>query len=168
MTYDYLVLEGSDCTGKSSLIESLSSKLGFKVIRGSSFEHSQCTNDELFQKFKDMTKEKMVVFDRFIYSNEVYAQLYDDFAILSDEQRRMIESEISNRAIVIYLEADIDTLTNRMNNRGDDYVTADRLVSIKEKYEESLNKCGLDFIRIDTSNLNKEQVLESTLKVLNQ
>lgn len=164
MDYDIIVIEGSDCTGKTTLIEQLSSQLNFKIIKGSSFEHSQCTNAELFEKFKDMTKERMVVFDRFIYSNEVYAQLYDDFAILNDEQRREIELVVSDRAVVIYLEADIQTLTNRIDVRGDDYVTVDKFQSIKDKYEESLSKIQhVKFIRIDTSNLSKEEVLNKVL-----
>jgi len=110
-----------------------------------------------------MTKERMVVFDRFIYSNEVYAQLYDDFAILTDEQRREIENDISSRALLVYLEADIDVLTSRMNSRGDDYVTVDRLQIIKDKYEESLNKITLDHIRINTSSLTKQQILNKVL-----
>lgn len=159
--YELLIIEGSDCAGKTSLIKTLSLLLNFKIIKGSSFEHSQCTNLELFEKFKEMTKEKMVVFDRFIYSNEVYAQLYEDFAILTDEQRREIENEIKEKALVIYLEADIETLTSRMNNRGDDYVTTDRLQGIKDKYEDSLANIGdVKVIRIDTSDLTHEDVVE--------
>ena len=164
MNYDILILEGADCAGKTSLINLLSSTLDFQVIKGSSFEHSQCNNTELFSKFKEMTKERMVVFDRFIYSNEVYAQLYDDFAILSDGQRREIETDISSRALLIYLEADIDILTSRMDKRGDDYVTVDRLQSIKDKYEESLSKNTLDYVRIDTSRLTKKEILNKVLK----
>lgn len=168
MNYELVILEGSDCVGKTSLIESLSSLLNFKVIKGSSFEHAQCTNSELFEKFKEMTKEKMVVFDRFIYSNEVYAQLYDDFAILTNEQRREIEDEIKDKSLVIYLEADIDTLTSRMNSRGDDYVTVDRLQGIKDKYEESLaNINGLEIIRIDTTLLTKEDVVNKVVSTIN-
>lgn len=159
MKYEALILEAADCSGKTTLAESLSRALNFKVMKGSSFEDAQCTNEELFEKFKEKMKEKMVVFDRFIYSNEVYAQLYDDFAILTDEQRREIESEIKDKALIIYLEADIDTLTSRMNSRGDDYVTVDRLHSIKTKYEESLkNIDGVKVIRIDTSSITKEDV----------
>lgn len=163
LNYDLILVEGVDCAGKTSLINLLSNALSFHVVKGSSFEHSQCDNTELFSKFKEMTKERMVVFDRFIYSNEVYAQLYDDFAILTDEQRREIENDISSRALLVYLEADIDVLTSRMNSRGDDYVTVDRLQIIKDKYEESLNKITLDHIRINTSSLTKQQILNKVL-----
>lgn len=164
MNYDVILVEGSDCSGKTSLIELLSKELGFKVVRGSSFELSQCTNEELYEKFKEMTKEENVIFDRFIYSNEVYAQLFDDFAILTNEQRFEIEDSINSRAMLVYLEADMNTLTTRMDKRGDDYVTVDRLQGIKDKYEESLSKSTLDYIRIDTSNITPEQVLDMVMR----
>lgn len=170
MDIEIIIVEGSDCAGKTSLIESLSEHYGFDIVKGSSFEHSQCTQSELLNKFLDMTNKKRIILDRFIYSNEVYASLYDDYAILSDEERRYIETIIKDKSVLIYLKADTPTLVNRMNVRGDEYVTVDKLQSIKDKYEESMNKVADSFnmylIEVDTTNLSKEETTTTVVQAI--
>lgn len=158
-----LIVEGSDCSGKTTLINQLSKLLNFQVTKGSSFELSQCTNEQLFEKFSEMTKLNETIFDRFIYSNLCYAPLYKDFAIITDEQRQEIESKIQDRAIVIYLEAELETLTQRLQLRGDDYVTVDRLSSIKEKYEEVMSETGLTTLRFNTTYQSTDEIVTAIL-----
>ena len=163
---DLIIVEGSDCSGKTTLINQLSKLLNFQVVKGSSFELSTCTNEQLFEKFSEMTKLKQTILDRFTPSNAVYAPLYKDFALLSDEQRKEIESEIKDRAIVIYLEADLETLTQRLQARGDDYVTVDKLSSIKEKYQEVMSKVELKTLRFNTTYKSTEEIVAVILHEL--
>ncbi|RKJ28240.1 hypothetical protein D7X33_42715 [Butyricicoccus sp. 1XD8-22] len=156
-----IIVEGVDGAGKTTLINELSSQLNYDVVKGSSFELSSCTNEELYNKFNDMTTLDNVVFDRFIYSNEVYAPLYKDFALLTDEQRREIERKMSHKAIIVYLYADTETLIDRINVRGDDYVTVDKLDTIKEKYDESMSKVrGIGVLRFNTTNTSTIEIVE--------
>lgn len=160
---NYIVV-GTDCSGKTSLVGMLSDITEFKIVKGSSFSHSQCTQDELFEKFLEFTKMDNVVFDRFTFCNEVYAPMYDDFAMLSDEQRRFIERELKGEAIVIYLYADDEVLEQRFNYRGDDYVTLDKLKYAKGKYEESLNKIkDLEVVKFDTGKMTTKEIVEHIL-----
>nr|WP_277815979.1 MULTISPECIES: deoxynucleoside kinase [Lysinibacillus] len=133
-------------------------------MKGSSFSHSQCTQDELFNKFLEFTKMDNVIFDRFTFCNEVYAEMYDDFAMLSDEQRRYIEKEMKNKATIIYLYADDEVLEQRFNYRGDDYVTLDKLKYAKGKYEQSLSKVkDLEVVRFDTGKMTTKEIVEHIL-----
>jgi len=160
---NYIVV-GTDCSGKTSLVEMLSDIIEFKVVKGSSFLHSQCTQDELFNKFLEFTKLDEVIFDRFHICNEVYAPMYDDFAMLSDEQRRFIEHEMKDKAIIIYLYADDEVLEQRFNTRGDDYVSLEKLKYAKEKYEEAIYKIeGLEVVKFDTGKMTTKEIVKQIL-----
>jgi len=160
---NYIVV-GTDCSGKTSLVDMLADITEFKIIKGSSFQHSQCTQDELFEKFIEFTKMDKVVFDRFHICNEVYAPMYDDFAILTDEQRRVIERLMKDKATVIYLYADDEVLEQRFNSRGDDYVTLDKLKYAKRKYEEALHNVEhLEVVKFDTGKMTIKEIVEQIL-----
>lgn len=160
---NYIVV-GTDCSGKTSLVNMLSDITEFKIVKGSSFEHSQCTQDELFEKFLEFTKMDNVIFDRFHLCNEVYAPMYDDFAMLSDEQRRIIERLMKDKAILIYLYVDDEVLEKRFNSRGDEYVSLDKLKYAKGKYEEALHKVeGLKVVKFDTGKMATKEIVEQIL-----
>lgn len=160
---NYIVV-GTDCSGKTSLVEMLSDITKFNVVKGSSFQHSKCTQDELFNKFLEFTKMDNVIFDRFTYCNEVYAPMYDDFAMLSDEHRRFIEQKMKDKATIIYLYADDEVLEKRFNSRGDDYVSLDKLKYANGKYEEVLHKVEhLEVVKFDTGKMTTKQIVENIL-----
>lgn len=160
---NYIVV-GTDCSGKTSLVDMLSDITEFKVVKGSSFQDSQCTQNELFDKFLEFTKLDNVIFDRFTFCNEVYAEMYDDFAMLSDKQRRFIEQEMKDKATIIYLYADDEVLEQRFNIRGDDYVPLDKIKYAKGKYEESLSKVkDLEVIKFDTGKMTTKEIVEQIL-----
>lgn len=162
----HLIIEGCDASGKSTLIDKLVEMLEWEVIKGSSFELSQCTNQELLVKFANMIVDNLhsnIIFDRFIYSNEVYASLYEDFATLTDNDRRLLESAYSlDNAHIIYLYADEATLKERLNTRGDDYVKADRINPILRKYDKALLKISpeIGVTSFDTSAMTTDEIAE--------
>jgi broad-specificity NMP kinase len=166
---NYIVI-GTDCSGKTSLVNKLSEKLGVDVVKGSSFEHAQCTQGELFAKFLDFTDMDNVIFDRFSYCNAVYAPMYNDFALLSSGQRRIIEARLMYKAIVIYLYADDEVLAARFTNRGDDYVDLERLLKAKQMYEQELESVKyIPVIKFDTGKMSTDEIVEAissnTLKI---
>lgn len=173
-----VIIEGCDAAGKTTLIDMLRQQLpDFVVKKGSSFEHSKCDQNELYFKFRELLGLEVgsfvddnIIFDRFIYSNEVYASLYDDYAILSDEQRRRLEEIIAHEAIVVYLYASPIELQRRLNSRGDDYVKADRIPAILQKYNESLMKVHprLDLISFDTEVNSTEQMVKVIIEEINR
>lgn len=100
-----IILEGNECCFKSTVASKLNEKLDYPIIKGSSFELAQCNNEELYKHFIEFAKNKNVIMDRFIYSNQVYATLYKDYAILTDTQRKSIEEMVFDKAKVYYLYA---------------------------------------------------------------
>lgn len=162
-----IILEGNELCFKSTIAQKLSDKLGWEVIKGSSFEQSKCTNEELFEKFLNMVVgNENVIIDRWIYSNITYAPLYKDFAMINQGERRLIESmmEISN-ARLFYLYADEEILLERFEDRGDRYVTSDKLAKINEKFNEVMNEANYKYYAIDTGKYNSDQITQMILEM---
>ncbi len=134
-----IILEGNECNYKTTVANKLSERLGWPVLKGSSFEMSTCTQEELYQKFLNFTEMNDVIIDRFIWSNLVYAPLYKDFSMISLEQAKDIQRRLLNKAYLVVLHSDVETLTSRLNERGDEYVKVDRLQEINNKYWEVLH-----------------------------
>lgn len=146
----------------------LSEKLGFPIVKGSSFEQARCDNDELFNGFMELTKLNNVILDRYIYSNEVYASIYEDYSILTDEQRRFIELEITGSALLVYLHANNDVLKQRIGERGDDYVTVDKFNVIRSKYLTALSKTkNIEGLCFDTGLLDMDEIVRCISLKLN-
>lgn len=134
-----IILEGNECNYKTTVANKLSEKLGYPIVKGSSFEMSTCTQEELFQQFVDFTKMDNVIIDRFIWSNLVYAPLYKDFSMISLEQAKDIQRMIMDKAYLVVLHSDHETLAARLDERGDEYVKTERLQEINNKYWEVLH-----------------------------
>ncbi len=169
----HLIFEACDAGGKTSAIEELHKLLGWKVIKGSSFELAQCNSMELLKKFHDMSLDNYkenVIFDRFIYSNAVYADIYKDYTLLSDEVRSALEEDFPPNSKIVYLHADIETLTDRLNSRGDDYVKAEKIPLIIKKYNEVLTKVNenIEIIPINTSQRTPKEVAEYIVSIISK
>lgn len=158
------ILEGSDCTGKSTLAQKLSEATGFKIVKGSSFEHSKCTNEELYKKFLELTKLDNVIIDRFIWSNLCYATLYSDYSILTDEQRKHIISLMKDKAELVWLTAPNEVIKQRLSIRGDDYINEEAVDSINELNNKVLSEVeGILTWEFDTSEIDTEGIVELLL-----
>lgn len=152
---------GCDATGKTTLINALSEKTGMKVMRGSSFELTANKNqEELFESFLELIDYENVIFDRFIYCNEVYGPIYNDYSCLSDSQRRQIELLLEDGSEIIYLTAEKETIIERFRTRGEEYVNEDKIDAILEGYELSLSKTLLPVQRFNTTYLSTEEIIE--------
>jgi len=160
-----IILEGNEAVFKTTIAEKLRKKLGWEVIKGSSFELSQCSNAELFEHFKAIAQRDNVIIDRFIYSNQVYATLYEDFAILTDEQRQYIEDLIRQKATVFYLYASEETIKSRINQRGDEYVDVSMVGKINDVFDDSINKAYIITVKCDTEKNNSDEIVDRILLV---
>lgn len=157
--YENFIVVGADCTGKTTFIEALNAVKKLKVVKGSSFEQSKLPHDDLLKNFEKLAEERNVIFDRFIYCNYVYATLYEDYAILTEEERRHIESLLNYDTCIIYLHAPTDVLKERLAVRGDEYVDGSNFDEIKELYADALVQATLPVFTFDTSVLSAEEIV---------
>jgi thymidylate kinase len=159
-----IIIEGSDCNYKTTVAEKLSKQLNIPVVKGSTFEFSKCTNEELFERFRSLTELDNVIIDRFIYSNKVYATLYKDYAILTNEQRNEIERLIQHKAVVYYLFADSKIIESRIKERGDDYVVTSMVSKINSQYDITMVKSNLKVIAFDTNDWSSDEIVKDIVK----
>lgn len=159
-----IIVTGIDCSGKTTLIEQLSKRMNYEVVRGSSFQlTANKTNDELFKTFLELTKLENVIFDRFSFCNFVYAPLYEDYSQLTIEQIRLIEQNLPKGSRIIYLTADKETIIERFNTRGEEYVSEDKIDAILKGYEEVLENTTLQIDKFNTTYMSTDEIVEFLL-----
>lgn len=104
-----------------------------------------------------------IIVDRFIYSNLVYASLYDDYSILNEDQVDDIQQVMNKKKLVtVYLTADDETIKERLRIRGDDYVVEDMVSNINEKYREVMQNAvtQVNINTYDTRLITSNQIAE--------
>lgn len=158
-----IILEGHEAVFKSTVAKKLQDKLNIPVIKGSSFELSTCSNEELFNYFKEFAAKDDVIYDRFIYSNQTYATIYNDYTILSDEQRHYIEDLIKDKAIIYYLFADDETIKERIKKRGDDYVDTSMVSRINKLFSKNISESPLKVVWYDTTEWDSDTIAEEII-----
>lgn len=135
-----IIVEGADCSGKDTLIETLSRMTGYSVVRGSSFEISKKGKEAMHDIMIDTIEKDNIIMNRSYYSNLVYADIFG-YPKIGDDLAKSVTDKINNseNVFVVYLYADKNILKERMKSRGDDEVSPDDLQSILEGYKVILS-----------------------------
>jgi len=160
-----VILEGVDGTFKSTVALGLSDNIGLPVVRGSSFESAKQPNKELFRWYLEkIAGGESIIFDRYVYSNRVYAQLYRGYSIISVEQLKLLEQiiqQLHDYVLIVYLTGEEDDIGQRLNVRGDNYIKRNEIKSIMRRYEDVLNtETGFRVNLVNTSKLDSEQIIK--------
>ena len=161
-----IILEGNECNFKTTVAEKLSKELNIPVVKGSSFELAQCNNQELYEHFLKLSQMDNVIIDRSWISNYVYATLYKDYAILTPEQRLEIEQRVYDKALLVYLYADEETIKSRLRERGDDYVEEKMIGTINKVYLEAIEQTELVVHSFNTSSYSSDNIVKQVEKLI--
>lgn len=129
-----IIIEGVDCSGKSTFASKLAEKTGFEVIKGSSFEISELGSDGMYNYMMELLDKKDIIIDRFLWSNLVYGLLYS-YPMMLPEQYDALIDKLDRKAFVIYLHAPEGVIRYRMGERGDDMVRQDEISPILTEYK---------------------------------
>lgn len=129
-----IIIEGLDCTGKTTLSKRFSEKYNFTYIKesytDSDIEKVNRLNDlfkRVVQNDQNYIYDRTTVIDDFVYDflNEKQSSLQDYkdliYAILS-------------QCKIIHLILDEKTRLKRFNERGDQYITNDMIEQIRTNY----------------------------------
>jgi thymidylate kinase len=119
-----LILEGADCSGKSTLAEQIHKQTGYKQLHRTqpkTEEDKKCMMDEYLQVIK---ANKNCILDRSWYSEMVYGPVMRDASVISYPQMYELERMLTkNGALLIYCTAPEPTLWKRCLRRGEEYIT---------------------------------------------
>ena len=160
-----IILEGNECTFKTTLAQFLHEKTKMPIVKGSSFNSALCTQEELFRFYKETFSQQHTIFDRSFYSNLVYGPLYPKYTTISNEQIAELEEMVAD-SIVIWHRATTDTIKKRLRIRGDEYIEEDDIGIINERYENVMRKARLIVIQFDTETRTVESFYEGIAKHL--
>ena len=155
-----IILEGNECNFKTTVAEKLSKELNLQVVKGSSFENAQCSNEELYGHFLKLSEMDNVIIDRSWISNYVYATLYKDYAILTPEQRLEIEQRVYDKTLLVYLYADEETIKSRLRERGDEYVEEKMIGVINKVYLEAIDQTELVVHSFNTKHYSSDEIVK--------
>jgi thymidylate kinase len=166
------VVDGIDCSGKSTLVEELSKKTGYEVVKGSSFEIASLGADYMHLHMMNLLKEDDIIVDRYFFSNYVYARTHE-YPLMSDEQFDSLYTkliEVEKNVCLIYLYADENVIAERISVRGDDYIDKSYIADILRLYGEVLNRYRIPeqrTIRLDTGKIELDEMSNVATTIIN-
>jgi thymidylate kinase len=163
-----IMLEGNECTFKSTIGKILADKLNIPLEQGSSFEIAKKTRKDLFEYYTSRAcRPGDIIYDRFMYSNRTYAQLYPGVSLLSLDQVEYIENLIreNHTPLVVYCYGENRDLISRLSARGDKDVKVREIPIITRKFDQViLTECMLPLMVFNSSVQTSEEGVEYILK----
>ena len=158
----FIIVEGTDASGKSSLLEEVLAQLDKKYPgKQVNFYHKSAPaelsrrfvlNDYVTSVEKFDFSETIAVADRWHWGEIVYSTLKrpetgtgDGYGLLGKAGWRWTELFLKSRGVAqFWLYQPLDVITRRLNARGDDYIKAHELEEILKFYElAAANSAGL-------------------------
>ena len=158
----FIIVEGTDASGKSSLLEEVLKQLDKKYPgKQVNFYHKSAPaelsrrfvlNDYVTSVEKFNFSESIAVADRWHWGEIVYSAVKrpetgtgDGYGLLGKAGWRWTELFLKSRGVAqFWLYQPLDVITRRLNARGDDYIQAHELEQILGFYElAATNSAGL-------------------------
>lgn len=133
------IFEGCDGVGKTTLINEIHKKTGFKVMHGSSFEIAELGIDGMYEyMMKLYTSKEVILMDRSFISNLVYAPLFEKTSLNYIQVTDIIDT-LRSKCFIIHLNDSPSKIKDRLEYRGDDKINMDDIDNIMVNYEKVMN-----------------------------
>lgn len=158
--YPKVIIEGSDGVGKSTIIDILTTIVKHSFIVHTSAPprgNGKCYYNTLLLQIVDLMKclKQPIFIDRFHIGELVYGSIFRPETIdkeVEEQLYKMEEMLLKENVKMIYIKADINTVIQRVKERGDWYIKPENIKTIMNKYDEKLRKSKLPIYTLDTSN----------------
>ena len=157
MNLKRVYITGCDCTGKSTMAESISKATGEGIAKFS-FEPDQKKREEEMHLYKRIatTSDMPILMDRgwhgrFCYHNVLGKQEHNEEEIMD-----LSHCFTASGGTILFMTASYGTILHRLRKRGDDFINSNDIAGILKRYDElqsMLEERGIPFYIIDTSNL---------------
>lgn len=154
-----VVIEGLDGVGKTTVAKKLCSEYGFEYIKESYTDDSEEKKSRVVLFAQRLCDGKDYIYDR--------TTLIDDFVynFLNKTQSDLIDAKQSIVALlsqskIFHLSIDEDIRKKRFEERGDEFVTNDKMKQIDEQYKQFYTELK----NVEEFNLTED--LESDVKRL--
>lgn len=140
-----IIVVGPDGAGKTTLCRKLEEKFGLTYIKRDKPENEDDKRNMLKSYMDVVTTTDNFIYDRYIYCEKVYGPIMRDETVVTWEDIAKLEIELlKKQVIIIHCTDSTDSLWERCNTRGEDYVTSwDQLDSIRRSYHRVLQNSML-------------------------
>jgi thymidylate kinase len=152
----WFTVEGPDGAGKSTIVKTLAHALAYRsrpVVLQTLYYDSD-PGSYVIDPMHWVDAGLHVVQDRGALSGPVYEPLFRGDMDRLKWLDPLVEEAAVSGALLIYVYADVPRLMQRVEERGDDYITPDRLYDIEAGYKEALDRwdaAGGARVDIDTT-----------------
>lgn len=162
-----IIIEGTECVGKTTFAEKLVEATGYELAKGSSFELSMQGADEMFEHMMGLLDKGGQVIDRFLYSNLVYGEKFG-YPMMSPEQYDQLVEKLDETSILVYMYSAEGVIEYRMNDRGDDMLDSEEAKEMLDLFKESLygDYRPNYFISLDTTHTDLSEEIELIKKLI--
>ena len=158
----FIVIEGTDASGKSTLVSEVQKQLAERFPKKEVEFYHKSKPEEMSRRWvlydyvtsieKADWSQRVAVADRWHWGEVTYAAVKrpesgsgDGYGLLGRAGWRWTELFLKSRGVSqFWLYQPLDVITRRLNTRGDDYITADELEQILNLYHlAAANSAGL-------------------------
>jgi thymidylate kinase len=136
--YRFIVVEGPDCSGKSTLVERLKNSLHWdsKYLR-----HAK--KKQFFRYLGEYATQKNTIFDRAHFSEEVYSHMWRGGSPFLPEEKRILDEICHLHALTIFCLPSKEDMIARYNSRDfDQQITLPEMIASYEAFESEAKKSG--------------------------
>lgn len=170
-----LIVEGPDLSGKTYTVEKIAKHFNSGFILKNSFKPKK-ENDiqdiyskyikllNLAKHYININGDSLIILDRFYPSQAVYSYLRGLDELNSQNILFLDDLCLSEGIKMIYVDTSLKRLQERYDKRGDEHIDKEKLIKIKERYDEFMKNTNLPLLRLNTLKENWLQSVEEFLK----
>lgn len=142
----FVIIEGSDCAGKTTLVNHLRDKFKLPIVKFSKPRGEPYAEYAAFlcQRYQP------AILDRFYLGELVYGPLWRGQSGLDELQRIAIEDLlVARKPLAIYCETSIPFTQATLRRRGDEFTKADEIPAIIKGFRRAIAESKLDWFKFD-------------------
>lgn len=165
------IMAGADGTGKSTCFETLKRYLGNKaVFVKESYTPSVEERFARVHKIAELAKsDKVVIYDRAtVLDDLVYEPVLQkkNSALCEDVEMYRLVKQVLREAKILYFTCENAVLKERLEERGDEYVTFDDIVEIRDTYDEVFEAIGIHPYVFNTTHEGVTTIAAQVLQIV--
>jgi thymidylate kinase len=163
-----IIVDGPDCSGKSTLVAALRDRLATRYLhdevhllhRGPPTGHPLDEYEVPLLTYR-ASGSTHVVCDRWHLGELVYPDVFGRSTEFTEPVLRHVELFLNSRgALLVHVDAEVDELRACLERRGDEVVTVDQVVAIREGFVDAVTRTGLPVVYLDANDVRSPATIE--------
>lgn len=145
-----ICLTGPNGAGKSTIADKLTQILSCKYKHFDKVATLEEGRNEYFNFLRMLQDDDFYIIDRFYECEDVYPRLYRGYKLnyLADIENEIIKN---HKFMFVYVTAELQTIIDRINIRGEDYVKPEHFGDERKLFDDFFIRQHLPYINIDTT-----------------